>query len=95
MFFKCICLHSFSPLLCLLSQVILNYLLFDYDLQKAVKEPRVQVMEDETNVEKFFDMVGFLHFYTPRQIYNVRKVIIILIFSLCCVVYECRRSLLA
>uniref|UniRef100_A0A672LV69 Gamma-glutamyltranspeptidase 1-like n=1 Tax=Sinocyclocheilus grahami TaxID=75366 RepID=A0A672LV69_SINGR len=35
--------------------VILNYLFFGYDLQKAVKEPRVQITKNETNVEKDFD----------------------------------------
>uniref|UniRef100_A0A672K423 Gamma-glutamyltranspeptidase 1-like n=1 Tax=Sinocyclocheilus grahami TaxID=75366 RepID=A0A672K423_SINGR len=57
------------------STVILNYLFFGYDLQKAVKEPRVQITKNETNVEKDFDKVGFLHFYTLRQIYSVRIVI--------------------
>uniref|UniRef100_A0A672K543 Gamma-glutamyltranspeptidase 1-like n=1 Tax=Sinocyclocheilus grahami TaxID=75366 RepID=A0A672K543_SINGR len=37
------------------AQVILNYLFFGYDLQKAVKEPRVQITKNETNVEKDFD----------------------------------------
>ncbi|KAL1281464.1 hypothetical protein QQF64_000267, partial [Cirrhinus molitorella] len=37
------------------AQVILNYLFFDYDLQKAVKEPRVQITKKETNIEKGFD----------------------------------------
>uniref|UniRef100_A0A672K875 Gamma-glutamyltranspeptidase 1-like n=1 Tax=Sinocyclocheilus grahami TaxID=75366 RepID=A0A672K875_SINGR len=76
-FFICICLLSKIPfpLSCLISQVILNYLFFGYDLQKAVKEPRVQITKNETNVEKDFDKVGFLHFYTLRQIYSVRIVI--------------------
>ncbi|RXN39609.1 gamma-glutamyltranspeptidase 1-like protein [Labeo rohita] len=34
------------------AQVILNYLFFGYDLQKAVEEPRVQITINETNVEK-------------------------------------------
>ncbi|RXN36375.1 gamma-glutamyltranspeptidase 1-like protein [Labeo rohita] len=37
------------------AQVILNYLFFDYDLQKAVKEPRVQVPINVTNVDPEFD----------------------------------------
>ncbi|KAL1281462.1 hypothetical protein QQF64_000265 [Cirrhinus molitorella] len=37
------------------AQVILNYLFFDYDLQKAVEEPRVQITINETNIEKGFD----------------------------------------
>ncbi|KAL0153553.1 hypothetical protein M9458_051167 [Cirrhinus mrigala] len=37
------------------AQVILNYLFFGYDLQKAVEEPRVQITINETNVEEGFD----------------------------------------
>ncbi|XP_050957285.1 glutathione hydrolase 1 proenzyme isoform X1 [Labeo rohita] len=37
------------------AQVILNYLFFGYDLQKAVKEPRVQITINETDIEKGFD----------------------------------------
>ncbi|RXN27977.1 gamma-glutamyltranspeptidase 1-like protein [Labeo rohita] len=37
------------------AQVILNYLFFGYDLQKAVKEPRVQITMNETGIEKNFD----------------------------------------
>ncbi|XP_043119089.1 glutathione hydrolase 1 proenzyme-like [Puntigrus tetrazona] len=36
------------------AQVILNYLFFGYDLQKAVEEPRVQIPINETNVEDYF-----------------------------------------
>ncbi len=43
--------------MCLLSQVILNYLFFDYDLKKAVEEPRVQITQKETNVEGDFNKV--------------------------------------
>ncbi|XP_042573431.1 glutathione hydrolase 1 proenzyme-like isoform X2 [Cyprinus carpio] len=38
------------------AQVILNYLLFGYDLQKAIEKPRVQIMETATNVEDHFDV---------------------------------------
>uniref|UniRef100_A0A8C1JTG2 Uncharacterized protein n=1 Tax=Cyprinus carpio TaxID=7962 RepID=A0A8C1JTG2_CYPCA len=38
------------------AQVILNYLLFGYDLQKAIEEPRVQITETATNVEDHFDV---------------------------------------
>ncbi|RXN31307.1 gamma-glutamyltranspeptidase 1-like protein [Labeo rohita] len=38
------------------SKVILNYLFFGYDLQKAVEEPRVQIHNTETNVEDCFDV---------------------------------------
>ncbi|XP_016118197.1 gamma-glutamyltranspeptidase 1-like [Sinocyclocheilus grahami] len=38
------------------AQVILNYLFFGYDLQKAVEEPRVQIPINETNVEECFDV---------------------------------------
>ncbi|XP_048051038.1 glutathione hydrolase 1 proenzyme-like isoform X2 [Megalobrama amblycephala] len=38
-----------------IAQVILNYLFFDYDLKKAVEEPRVQIRK-ETNVEDCFDV---------------------------------------
>ncbi|KAL0153578.1 hypothetical protein M9458_051192, partial [Cirrhinus mrigala] len=38
------------------AQVILNYLFFDYDLQKAVVEPRVQIYKNDTNVEDCFDV---------------------------------------
>ncbi|XP_056310826.1 LOW QUALITY PROTEIN: glutathione hydrolase 1 proenzyme-like [Danio aesculapii] len=37
------------------AQVILNYLIFGYDLLKAVAEPRVQIPEHCTQVEKRFD----------------------------------------
>ncbi|RXN31306.1 gamma-glutamyltranspeptidase 1-like protein [Labeo rohita] len=37
------------------AQVILNYLFFGYDLQKAVEEPRVQITINETGIEKGFD----------------------------------------
>ncbi|KAL1277217.1 hypothetical protein QQF64_023890, partial [Cirrhinus molitorella] len=37
------------------AQVILNYLFFDYNLDNAVKEPRVQVPINVTNVEEEFD----------------------------------------
>ncbi|KAF4118061.1 glutathione hydrolase 1 proenzyme-like isoform X1 [Onychostoma macrolepis] len=37
------------------AQVILNYLFFGYDLQKAVKEPRVQIPKLVTDVEECFD----------------------------------------
>ncbi|KAG1955836.1 glutathione hydrolase 1 proenzyme-like isoform X1 [Pimephales promelas] len=37
------------------AQVILNYLFLDYNLTKAVAEPRVQIPENVTNVEKDFD----------------------------------------
>uniref|UniRef100_A0A672LGW0 Uncharacterized protein n=1 Tax=Sinocyclocheilus grahami TaxID=75366 RepID=A0A672LGW0_SINGR len=37
------------------AQVILNYLFFGYDLQKAVEKPRVQITKNETNVEDCFD----------------------------------------
>ncbi|RXN31308.1 gamma-glutamyltranspeptidase 1-like protein [Labeo rohita] len=37
------------------AQVILNYLFFGYDLQKAVKEPRVQITINETDIEEGFD----------------------------------------
>ncbi|KAL1277072.1 hypothetical protein QQF64_023745 [Cirrhinus molitorella] len=37
------------------AQVILNYLFFDYNLHKAVEEPRVQVPINVTNVEEVFD----------------------------------------
>ncbi|XP_056313956.1 glutathione hydrolase 1 proenzyme-like [Danio aesculapii] len=37
------------------AQVILNYLIFGYDLQKAVAEPRVQIAEKWTHVEEGFD----------------------------------------
>ncbi|KAL0153505.1 hypothetical protein M9458_051119, partial [Cirrhinus mrigala] len=36
--------------------VILNHLFFGYDLQKAVKEPRVQIPINKTNVEDCFDV---------------------------------------
>ncbi|XP_058644255.1 glutathione hydrolase 1 proenzyme-like isoform X1 [Onychostoma macrolepis] len=39
------------------AQVILNYLFFGFDLQKAVKEPRVQIPINETNVEDCFDVM--------------------------------------
>ncbi|KAK2909488.1 hypothetical protein Q8A67_005325 [Cirrhinus molitorella] len=38
------------------AQVILNHLFFGYDLQKAVKEPRVQIPINKTNVEDCFDV---------------------------------------
>ncbi|KAL1281524.1 hypothetical protein QQF64_000327, partial [Cirrhinus molitorella] len=38
------------------AQVILNYLFFGYGLQKAVEEPRVQIMKTATNVEDCFDV---------------------------------------
>ncbi|KAL1281511.1 hypothetical protein QQF64_000314 [Cirrhinus molitorella] len=38
------------------AQVILNYLFFGYDLQKAVEEPRVQIPKTVTNVEDCFDV---------------------------------------
>ncbi|XDV31417.1 hypothetical protein PO909_034106 [Leuciscus waleckii] len=38
-----------------IKKVILNYLFFDYDLQKAVTEPRVQITLHDTNVEDNFD----------------------------------------
>ncbi|XP_058644325.1 glutathione hydrolase 1 proenzyme-like isoform X2 [Onychostoma macrolepis] len=37
------------------AQVILNYLFFGYDLQNAVKEPRVQITKTETNIEDDFN----------------------------------------
>ncbi|KAL0153511.1 hypothetical protein M9458_051125 [Cirrhinus mrigala] len=37
------------------AQVILNYLFFGYDLQKAVKEPRVQITINVTDIEEGFD----------------------------------------
>ncbi|XP_067298515.1 glutathione hydrolase 1 proenzyme-like, partial [Pseudorasbora parva] len=37
------------------AQVILNYLFFDYDLQKAINAPRVQITLNETNIEGQFD----------------------------------------
>ncbi|XP_067259148.1 glutathione hydrolase 1 proenzyme-like isoform X1 [Chanodichthys erythropterus] len=37
------------------AQVILNYLFFDYDLQKSVNEPRVQITLNVTNIEDDFD----------------------------------------
>ncbi|XDV16848.1 hypothetical protein PO909_016373 [Leuciscus waleckii] len=37
------------------AQVILNYLFFDYDLKKAVAEPRVQIPRDNTTVDEKFD----------------------------------------
>lgn len=37
------------------AQVILNYLFFDYGLQKAIKEPRVQITINETHIEKDFN----------------------------------------
>jgi len=40
--------------------VILNYLFLDYNLTKAVAEPRVQIPGNVTNVEKDFDEVEFL-----------------------------------
>lgn len=45
------------------SQVILNYLFFGYNLQKAIKEPRVhsQLNPDKTFVEDHFEEVKFVH----------------------------------
>ncbi|RXN35707.1 gamma-glutamyltranspeptidase 1-like protein [Labeo rohita] len=44
-----------DPLYKDLAEVILNYLFFGYDLQKAVEEPRVQIRKTETIVEDVFD----------------------------------------
>ncbi|RXN27975.1 hypothetical protein ROHU_005383 [Labeo rohita] len=49
------------------AQVILNYLFFGYDLQKAVEEPRVQITINETNVEKCLEKANF----SPRK--NARQ----------------------
>ncbi|RXN15266.1 gamma-glutamyltranspeptidase 1-like protein [Labeo rohita] len=37
------------------AQVILNYLFFDYDVKRAVNEPRVQIMPNMTFVDEKFD----------------------------------------
>ncbi|RXN31309.1 gamma-glutamyltranspeptidase 1-like protein [Labeo rohita] len=44
-----------DPLYKDLAEVILNYLFFGYDLQKAAEEPRVQIRKTETIVEDVFD----------------------------------------
>ncbi|RXN27976.1 gamma-glutamyltranspeptidase 1-like protein [Labeo rohita] len=44
-----------DPLYENVTEVILNYLFFGYDLQKAVKEPRVQITINETDIEEGFD----------------------------------------
>ncbi|XP_050975166.1 glutathione hydrolase 1 proenzyme-like isoform X2 [Labeo rohita] len=37
------------------AQVILNYLFFDYDMQKALEEPKVQITINEANVDERFE----------------------------------------
>jgi len=64
--FKCSIKYHFLSPFSLSSQVILDYLFFDYDLQKAVNEPRVhnQLSPSETFVEENIDEVRFLHLAT-------------------------------
>lgn len=54
--FVCVCVCPFSISF---TQVILNYLIFGYDLLRAVAEPRVQITSNTTHVEKGFDKVRF------------------------------------
>ncbi|XP_073764392.1 glutathione hydrolase 1 proenzyme [Danio rerio] len=53
------------------AQVILDHLYFDYNLQKAVAEPRVQVPPNVTNVEEGFDstVMGWL----SRKYHNISQ----------------------
>ncbi|ROJ27982.1 Glutathione hydrolase 1 proenzyme [Anabarilius grahami] len=51
------------------AQVILDYLFFDYDLQKSVSEPRVQVLGNVTNIEDNFDEA----FEVMKKSKNLRK----------------------
>ncbi|RXN37388.1 gamma-glutamyltranspeptidase 1-like protein [Labeo rohita] len=42
------------------AQVILNYLFFDYDMQKALEEPKVQITINEANVDERFEKDNIL-----------------------------------
>ncbi|RXN12728.1 gamma-glutamyltranspeptidase 1-like protein [Labeo rohita] len=45
------------------AQVILNYLFFDYDMQKALEEPKVQITINEANVDERFEKPPKLRLY--------------------------------